>query len=206
MSLHSQAGPGQPLYQLPAAIKPLDAVRGTVLALDWRALRSFGIYADYQTGLTLAQRTQLLEVTAGSWVPLELVLAHYHALDVLGLERDVIHRVGESVGEGVHGAFLSTLVRLAGKLGVSPWLALEQCYKLWVRTWRGGGISVVRVGERVAHVSLIETPVCASSFFCTSFAGALCAGIAPFGKSPEADEVPGSRSHNAVEYRVAWGA
>jgi hypothetical protein len=87
----------------------------------------------------------------------------------------------------------------------APWLALEQCYKLWVRSWRGGGISVLRVGERLAHVSLLEAPVCASSFFCTSFAGALCAGIAPFGSSPEASEVPESRSHNAVLYRVAWG-
>ena len=195
----------RPLYQLPAVIQPLDAARGTIIALDWRALRGFGVYADYETGLTLADRAGLLAVTAGSWVPLELVLAHYRALDALGLEQDVIHRVGEAVGEGVHGAFLSTLVRLAGKLGISPWLALEQCYKLWVRSWRGGAISVLRVGERLAQVSIIEAPVCASSFFCTSFAGALCAGIAPFGSSPEAHEVPGSRSHNAVLYRVAWG-
>ena len=56
----------------------------------------------------------------------------------LGLEEKTIRRVGWEVGNGVHGAFLGTLVRLVGKLGASPWVALEQSYKLWVRSWRGG--------------------------------------------------------------------
>jgi hypothetical protein len=101
---------------------------------------------------------------------------------------------------------LSTLIRLAGQLGVSPWLALEQCYKLWVRSWRGGAISVHRTGERLAHVELMATPVCFSRFFCISFASALCAGIAPFGSNPEAHELATTRTHSSVTFRVSWDA
>lgn len=202
---HPEAGPGQLLYELPALIKPLDAVRGTVLVLDWRALRAFGIHAAYEAAIPPPQRTALLSATAGSWVALELLVAHYQALDSLGLDEALMGRIGEAVGEGVHGAFLSTLVRLAGKLGVSPWRALEQSYKLWVRSWRGGAIRVSRVGERLAHVSLLETPVCASPFFRASFAGALRAGIAPFCTAPVVHEVTGSRPDKGVLYRATWG-
>lgn len=192
------------LYPLPSPLAPLDAVRGTILALDWRVLRELGLFDDYRAALEPKDRAAVLAATVGSWVPLDLALVHYGALDALRLDSERIERVGWAVGNGVHGAFLLTLIRLAGSLGVSPWAALQQSYKLWVRSWRGGGIAVQRVAPQVAQVSLLGTGVCCSRFFCISFAGALCAGIAPFCKSPSASEVPGTRSAQSVAYKVCW--
>lgn len=204
MQQHLGSAGGTPLYDLPAQITPLTAARGTILVLDWRALHSLGVYAAYEAALLPARRDELLAVTAGSWVPLELLFVHYRALDGLDLHEEAVRSVGRAVGEGVHGAFLSTLVRLAGKLGVSPWLALEQCYKLWVRSWRGGAITVHRMSDGIAHVGLIDVPICRSRFFCISMSAAICASIAPFGREPMAREVPGSRAHDSVLIRVSW--
>jgi hypothetical protein len=189
---------------VPSNLLPLSDVRGTILALDWRAFRTLEIYDAYVGALHAERREALLAVTAGSWVPLELLLVHYDALDSLALDPKSIRRVGWEVGNGVHGAFLSMLVRLMGKLGATPWLALEQAHKLWVRSWQGGGIAVHVVEDKVADVTILEAAVCASHFFRTSFAGALEAGIAPFCSAHTADELAGSRTEMSVTFRVGW--
>jgi hypothetical protein len=192
------------LYELPVNLRPLAAARGTILVLDWRALRGLGLYDRFSAALEPGDRDALAAVTAGSWVPLDLVLAHYRALDALDLDEAAMKGVGFEVANAVHGSFLTTLIRLAGKLGVSPWLALEQTYKLWVRSWEGGGVAVHRLGERLAEVTIVESPLCASRFYRTSMGGALSAAVAPFCRSPIVSELPGSRSPKSVAYRLAW--
>lgn len=195
---------GEPLYELPPDLKPLDAARGSILVLDWRALQKQNLYDKYVAQVDPGHQ-RLLAVTAGSWVELEELAAHYRALDALKLAPEEIRRVGVTVGDGVHGAFLATLLRLAGQLGVTPWPALEQCYKLWVRSWRGGGITVHRLGERRAYVTLVKTPVCASRFFRESFAGALSAGITPFCRVPTVDVLP-QGSHDCTRFQLTWSS
>jgi hypothetical protein len=200
----SQADAPRSLYPLPGTIAPLDAVRGTILALDWRALREAEVFDAYQAAIEAGARDALLGSTAGSWVPMALIHAHYRALDALDLDEERIRRIGWSVGDGAHGAFLQTLIRLAGALGVTPWLALEQCHKLWIRTWRGGAIAVHRLSPHDARVSLVKVGVCGSRFFRHSFGGALCAGIAPFCRTRSATVIGGSVSEHGVAFRVSW--
>jgi hypothetical protein len=195
---------GEPLYALPEHVGPLTAVRGTIFALDWAAFRELGLYDAYAAALPPPQLAAITSVTAGSWVPLELLLGHYRALDGLALDDALVRKVGWSVGERVHGAFLSTLIRLVGKCGVSPWLALEQTYKLWTRSWQGGAVTVHRLGPCCARLTLREVPVCRSHFFCTSFGGAVAAGVAPFGKATQALTLEASRTADSVSYRVTW--
>jgi hypothetical protein len=63
---------------------------------------------------------------------------------------------------------------------------------------------VYRVEDELADFTILGAPVCASSFFRASFAGALCAGIAPFCRSQVADELSGTRSRTSVTFRIAW--
>lgn len=193
------------LYALPADIKPLSAARGTILALDWQAFRELGFYDAYVAAMPAPLWAAFTAVTAGSWVPLDLVHEHYRVLDGLHLDDAMMRAVGQVVGERVHGAFLATLIRLVGKSGlVSPWLALEQTYKLWTRSWQGGGITVHRQSNTAARVTIVETSLCRSDFFCSSFSGAVAAGVAPFGKGTAVQTISGARTPTSVAYRVTW--
>jgi hypothetical protein len=182
----------------------LSAGKGSIVVLDWQALHEHGFYDAYVAGMGAQPWAALSDVTAGSWVPLALLQSHYRALDALQLEEATIRAIGWSVGERVHGAFLSTLMRLAGKVGVSPWLALEQTHKLWTRSWRGGELAAHRVADRSARVTLSDAPICSSLFFCTSLSGAIAAGIAPFCKQVEVDVPASTRTASTVTFRVNW--
>jgi hypothetical protein len=194
----------RPLYVIPTSTAPLTAARGSIVVMDWQALRERGLYESYVAAVSPQPWAALGEVTTGSWVPLQLLREHYLALDSLQLHDGLIRDIGREVGERVHGAFLLTLIRLAGKCGVSPWLALEQTYKLWTRTWRGGSIVVLKAGPANARTTVSDVPVCHSRFFCTSLAGVIEAGLAPFGKGIAVEVVAGSRSASSVSYRVTW--
>jgi hypothetical protein len=194
----------RPLYAVPTSIPPLTAARGSIVVMDWQALREHGLFDAYVAAVSAQPWAALGELTTGSWVPLELLREHYLALDSLQLQDALIRDIGREVGERVHGAFLLTLIRLAGKCGMSPWLALEQTYKLWTRTWNGGSIVVHRVGATHARIALSDAPVCHSRFFCTSLAGVIHAGLAPFGRDLGVELVSGGRSGSTVSYRVSW--
>jgi hypothetical protein len=194
------------LYSLPSGIATLNAARGSIVVMDWQLLRERSLYDAYVAGVDPQLWAALSEATAGSWVPIEQLHAHYRALDALQLSEAQVQEIGWNVGERVHGAFLHTLMRLAGKCGVSPWLALEQTYKLWTRSWRGGAIVVHRLARTTARVSLSEAPICSSLFFCNSLGGAVAAGVSPFGKDVQVEVIAGSRTPSTVGFRVSWTA
>jgi hypothetical protein len=190
------------LFEVPDPLPPLEAVRGSIFILDWLALREKQVFAAYEE--RLGKHHPLFAVTAFDWVPLALTEQHYRALDACELSPPKAREVGRFVGDQVHGKFVGTLVRLAGHLGVSPWLALSQAYKLWLRSFKGGGSIVSRLGGASAHFQVAGVPFVGSPFFRNSFMGAVEATILPFCKQPTAIELEGERSATAFAMRLSW--
>ena len=203
ISTRSIAG-GELLYAALPSLPPLEAVRGTIVFLDWRWLREHGIYERYLGQLPLEQKDALLSAATSDWVPVEQILGHYRAMDAVGLSRAQALDVGRTVGEGAHGALLRTLVSLAGQAGTNPWFALSQAQKLWDRSWRGGGVLVYRLGDRAARVEVLKTPVARSRFHRASFAGAIAAGIAGLCRRCGVDDLDALATSQSFGFRLEW--
>ena len=195
---------GEPLYELPGDLARLEAVRGSILFLDWTWLRGHDRYDAYVARIEDEHKSALLGAATSDWVPLATTLAHYRALDSIGLTQREAFDVGRLVGERVHGAMLATILRLAGGLGASPWLALKQAHKMWERTWRGGGIDVRRVHERRARVESVRNPLAISPFFRASFSGAFAVGIDSLCKTSRVEEEPRERGPESFVLTVEW--
>jgi hypothetical protein len=194
----------EPLNALPDPLPEMDAMRGSIFVLDWRWLRENGHFDAYVAGL--GERRDVLDATAAEWVDMPRVLAHYRAFDSLGLTLSEAFEVGRTVGPRIHGAVLNTLVRLAGSLGVGPLVVMKQSYKLWVRSFRGGGVATFKTGERSARVEIRRSAIAESKFLRASFAGVTAASIAPFCKNPVVQERVESRGRNAFGLRLSWDA
>lgn len=194
----------EPLFDPPRNVGPVSAVRGTLLLIDWRWLREQGLFDAYAR--TLGTSRALLEAGATDWVPWSLGRAHWEALDALALSPERQVAMGTFMGEHAHNIVLATLVRLAGKLGMSPWPALGQCHKLWTRSWRGGGMAAFRTGACSARVEVFDASVVGSLSFRTGITGTIVAGIAPFCRTPAVVEDVESRTPTSMALRVSWQA
>jgi hypothetical protein len=193
---------GEPLYAPPQDVAPVSAVRGSVLVLDWLWLRENNHFERYSTALGLARG--LLEVTPQEWVPFPQGMAHWRAIEALGLTEQQEFELGKFNAERKHHQVLLTLMRLAGSVGVTPWLALTQCHKLWLRAWDGGGMAVYRIGEHIARVELINNPLFKHRQFRNGMRGAVAAGITPFCKSPVVQEITAERTPSTIVVRASW--
>jgi len=193
---------GEPLFDPPRDVRPMVAVRGSVLVLDWRWLREVGYFEKYEAALGAARG--LLDITATEWVPFPHGMAHWQALDALGLSPALERDTGKFVGKHLHNVVLNTLIRLAGKLGVTPWAALMQCHKLWMRSWQGGGMAVYRTGERSARLEILNAEVVQSRAFRNGLAGAVEAGVEAFCQKASILEKPDERTATSFVLRVSW--
>jgi hypothetical protein len=192
------------MYALPAKLHDMDGMRGSVILLDWRWLRDNDMFERYKDALGVGN--PLLNAGAAEWVNLPLVLEHYRALDALDMTQSEAIEVGKTVGPRVHGVFLNTLVRLAGQLGVGPRSALANGYKLWVRSFRGGGVASFSTGERSARIEVLQTPIARSRFFRASFIGVTTAGLEPFCKNALVQERAELRTDTSFVLRATWDA
>ena len=193
---------GEPLFHPPVDVGPIVAVRGSLLVIDWRWLRENGLLEKYAEGLGSSRR--ILDATASAWVPFPLAMAHWRALDRLALSPATEHDIGKFLGEHVHNVVLSTLVRLAGKFGVTPWAALGQSHKLWMRSWKGGGMAVYRTAERTARVEILNAEVVQAHAFRNGVTGTIEAGIAPFCQKAVITERVEERTSTSIVLRVSW--
>jgi hypothetical protein len=203
VSVNARVGPkGEPLFDPPSDAPPMEAVRGSVMVVDWRWLRENGVFDAYASALGASRR--LLDVTAGEWVSFPFAMDHWRAIESLGLPAATEHAIGKYLGERVHNVVLNTLIRLAGHLGVTPWVALEQAHKLWLRSWRGGGLAAYRTGDDSARVEVLNAHIVRSHTFRNALGGTIEAGIAPFCRKPVISERVDERTGSSMVLRVSW--
>jgi hypothetical protein len=200
----ASTGVGAPIYELPPNLGSLDAARGTVFFLDWRWLRAQNLHDGYVAQIRPVLRERLLGVATGDWVPVELLHEHYRALDAMGLTREQAVDCGVSVGEGLHGSMLRTIVKLAGHLGATPWSAIGQAQKLWSRSWRGGGILPIRLGDKSARLEFVRNPATRSAFHRGSVAGAISVGIGWLCKKHTIKEIDSERRGDSFVLHAEW--
>src|SRR5438105_14521143 len=102
----------------------VSEVRSTLIVSAIQTLRARGLYERYMAQLPPAVRSEVQSLIAGAWLPIELALEHYRAMDRLGLDAVTVEAIGGEVGERANKSMLSIVVRLSREAGVTPWTAL----------------------------------------------------------------------------------
>lgn len=162
------------LIALPTTIARVTVVRSTLLQSSLSTLRKRGHFDNYLRHLDVAHKAVILETLAPEWLPVEVAMAHYQACDALELSVAELQEIGEDVGSRIQGTFISTLVRNARTLGLTPWVPLGQFNRLRERLMDGGGVAIDKTGPKDAIVDLRQVQL----FKCTYFRVAYCGVIA----------------------------
>jgi hypothetical protein len=182
----------------------LRGFRGTIVLSGRRVLRTRGLTADYERLLSAPARAALDAVTAGDLVPMALAEAHEDALDRLGLARDDQRSFGAEMSEIVNGVVYSTLIRLVGATGASPFVVFKQANKTWSRLYDGGAVAAYQLAPSIARVEVWGDSLARHEMHREAFGGALLHAVASFCKTPALSELPTKRSENSFAFQVKW--
>jgi hypothetical protein len=155
-------------------------IRSTVLISSRAALEASGRFDAYEGHLLTSHREALRNAIAGTWLPLDLAVAHYAACDALALGTTEQVNMGRKTGDRVNGTLLGTIARLARSAGVTPWTVLEQLPRFWSRGFDGGELSLEKLGPKEARVNILEQPLMRFGYFRHGLAGTAERQLAPF--------------------------
>jgi hypothetical protein len=175
-----------------------------VLVGSIAVLRESPHWDAYVSALEARYRETLLTSVAATWIPFDVALAHYRACDTLSLTADEQVANGRKTFDHAGGIIFGTVMKMAKEAGVTPWTLLAQFHRFWGRSYDGGGVQVLKVGPKEAHVDVIHAPLFESRYFRNAVRGVILSAVDLFCSKGYMSERPGVRVHDGVAYRVQW--
>lgn len=187
-----------------AAPSTCDAMRGSNIVVGRRWLRERQLEHAYLAALGDRDRDAVVAVGAADWVPLSLVMAHYDALDALPIGHEERVDFGGAVSRTINGIVLTTVARLAGRAGLSPFVPLSRAASIFARNYRGGAVGVYRTGPTEARFEVLGAPMATSITHRETVEGALLDGGRPFSSLLAVTEILGRRTASSYAFRLRW--
>lgn len=186
----------------PSALK---ALRSTVVASGITVFRAQGIFDAYCANLEPKTRDILLTTVAGSWLPVDLALAHFAAVDAIGLTTEQSFDIGATSARRFGETLWGTAMRMArAATGVDPWSVLGIYDRLWKRSFEGGGYVVTRGGPKEAFVEIRAVPFARHAYFRDAFRGAHHGLLSLLALTVYVREVPRKTHPEGFTMRLSW--
>jgi hypothetical protein len=178
-------------------------VRSTLIMSGIQTVRAHGLFSQYAENLSPSQREYVLGLAAGIWVPIELAVEHYTALDRLALDRVTIESFGAEIASRTWKHIFAPVI-VHARDGLRPWDALAHSHDTNDRSWRGTDIRIVREGPTQARYEWAGQPCAAIPYFMTSFAAFMRALVNLFSRRSYYEFVPDGCSRSTVTVRLSW--
>ncbi|HWL89399.1 MAG TPA: hypothetical protein VNO21_26525 [Polyangiaceae bacterium] len=189
---------------VPRHLVPLTTkFRSTWIVASQGALRTRGFFDRYMKLLPEAQRDAVLTTVVGTWIPVELAVAHYTACDRLALSSSEQYEIGRILTGPMNNSLLGFTGHLAREAGATPWTLLAHVRRIWERMWVGGAIAVYKEGPKQARVELVACALAPVPYFRTAMRGVLAAVGEKFCTKLYLKEIP-TRDPTAMVYRGSW--
>jgi hypothetical protein len=186
-------------------VEPIRKVRSTVLVGAMTSLREAGHFERYAAALVPEHRDTLLRLVTGTWLPIEVALAHYRSCDALGLSDEEQAALGSATFARVRGSVLGTVLRLGHAAGVTPWAVLPHLQRFWNRAYDGGGIQVTRHGPKDCVVDVIRCGgLLETRQFRNSLRATLGGVLQIFGWNAYVVELRRPRTEEGISLRAQW--
>jgi hypothetical protein len=165
---------------VPETTSHVTQVRSTLMSSSLFALRARDLEQPYLAQLPGEYHETIRGLVAGVWLPVEVAVVHYRAIDALALPLAMQEEIGRDVCQRLHGSLLGTVARLASTIGATPWHGLEQIPSIYPRIFAGGSVIVDRLGPKDAKVEFLGNPVSEFTYYRTSVRNVIRTGMELF--------------------------
>jgi hypothetical protein len=194
----------EPLFTSPLPHTPLRRVRSTLLVASYRNLVALGRDGEYKTALPLQHHGTILEAVAGTWVELDVAVAHYRACDTLGLTPEQQVDIGRGVGQNLRGTLAGTVVQMSKKAGLEPWTVIETMPRFWGRLFEGSAIVGWKIGPKDVRIDTLQMPLVDFAYFRNALRGQLMGMVDLFCTRSFANPSSTRFSPGTYSLRVQW--
>ena len=180
-------------------------VRGTLLVSSLASARTLGLEAKYFEALPAARHDAVRAIVATDWVPMDVAIDHYAAMDTLGLAPAKIQEMGRQTAMRIQGTYLKTIatsLRVAG--AVDPASILARTPALLERSFKGGTIGVWRTGPKDARCELLGIPALRSEYMRTGWLGAFEVSLELVARKVHVAEIEKMRTPTSAAFAISW--
>jgi hypothetical protein len=178
--------------------------RSTWLVATLQLLRERGLYETYFTHLPPEHRDPIAHSVAAMWLPIDVAMAHYRALDALDLRPQEQTELGRLTTARVQETVIGTLIKLATNAGASPWTIYPHLQRLWARIFRGSAVAVFELGPKDARLEVAGWPCAVSNYVHNGLVGVISGVTELFARRAYAHELLRYRGPYTLAYRVSW--
>jgi hypothetical protein len=186
------------------AVDPVTLVRSTLLASSVLGVRERGLMEEYEKLLPPEMHGPVLNAVTGSWLPVEVAMAHYRAVEALQRPVAEQYAAGEKVAARIQDSVLRTLVRVARSAGVTPWTGLEYFPRLWDRLLMGGSPAVYKLGPKEARVEIHGVPMIEFACFRNGWRGMFGGSGRLFANQVFVHEIARYTTATDTAFRISW--
>ncbi len=159
-----------PLPVAELAVPPVTHVRSTLLRSSFDAIQGLGLRDAYLGRLAPEYHSAVQELVIGQWLPVEIALAHYGAIESLRLTDAQAFANGRLVADRIQNSYVGTLTKMLGTTA-TLWSGLPRLPGVWARTMQGGATSLYRLGPKDARVEVHGIPLARYAYFRQGLAG-----------------------------------
>ena len=149
-------------------------------------------------------REQIMGLAAGMWVPVELAVAHYTAIDGLKLDPSEIELIGADVANRTWKHILSPVAARAKRIGPKPREALTHTHESIDLNWRGGDARIFRERPNQALYEWVGQPCASIPYFVTSFGAFMGALMRLYSERASHQIVPDGCTPTTISLRLSW--
>lgn len=178
-------------------------IRSTVLCSSLSVIDSLGLRDAYFGVLPRADHEAMRSLVVGEWAPMTLGVAHYCALDTLGLAPAQARENGRRVGDQVQKSYLITMSKAAG-LGITPWSMLMRAQSILDRLLHRVSVAVYRVGPKDARLEIHGAPVAKFGYVRSGWAGMIEGGLDLVARKTYCSDVSSAGTSTVATYTIAW--
>lgn len=186
-------------------VPPVVRVRGTLLASSLQGVRERGLQDTYFEALDSQHHDTIREMVAATWLPVEVAMAHYEAVDALGLSARAQWTMGRRVAERVQHGWAGTVVRALKASGaVTPLRVLGRFPSGWERLMDGGATAVYQTGPKDLRVEGHGVPMAPGTYFRNAFGGMFESTLELVARTVYVSELPRYRGPTTCAYSISW--
>jgi hypothetical protein len=180
-------------------------IRGTVLCNGLAIVREQGRERSYLDALPQSWHEQVLSLVASSWLPMDLAVAHFFAMDAAFPDAREQRENGKTGAVRSQNAYVATVVRGLRAAGVDyvP-LGLTRVPSVVARQVCGGTCTVYRAGTKDARIELSGYPFLAAKYCHHAWQGMFESSLGVLSKRIFVRNDLGFATHERMALLLSW--